>query len=424
MAVKKKRKNEKRKTNRRKIKNTCFISQNVRGIKTPSRLEELCNSLSLRKDVMGMCLQETWRFGHETLDFDNFKVILNGLEKTDDICNRGSQGVGIVLNQEGISAWKAAGYEKHIEYGARIIAIRLCIKDKHKRDVGVFLVSAYAPVGNAPDNVWDDYLERFTNCINKRRNDDILIIGSDCNASVGCATDNDNGPLGKFGLSHRNPAGIRFLTHLAIHELKVSTTCFTKKLYATWTHPRSKNKHQIDHFLVNADMFHRIVDAGTTKQVIDSDHGAIMIKLRIMKRLKKKTSPRKRLLNLDYTLLNDETINKEFCDQVKLNTPVTASHTDFIQSVTSACHSVLPPKPKAQPGWFEQNKELLIPLINSRNIAMEKVLQRRTRNSTQTFRVARKKLKREVKTAKNKWIEQGGVGSKISDIMTFTTVVV
>jgi len=59
---------------------------------------------------MGMCLQETWRFGHETLDFDNFKVILNGLEKTDDICNRGSQGVGIVLNQEGISAWKAVGY--------------------------------------------------------------------------------------------------------------------------------------------------------------------------------------------------------------------------------------------------------------------------------------------------------------------------
>ena len=253
MAVKKRRKNEKRKTKRRKIKNICFISQNVRGIKTPSRLEELCNSLSLRRNVIGMCLQETWRFGHETLDLDNFKVVLNGLEKTDDICNRGSQGVGIVLNQEGISAWKAAGYEKHIEYGARIIAIRLCIKDKHNRDVGIFLVSAYAPVGNAPDNVWEDYLEKLTNCIKKRRNDDILIIGSDCNASVGCATDNDNGPLGKFGLSYRNPAGIRFLTHLAIHELKVSTTCFTKKLYATWTHPRSKNKHQIDHFLVNAD---------------------------------------------------------------------------------------------------------------------------------------------------------------------------
>ena len=36
--------------------------------------------------------------------------------------HRGSQGVGIVLNGDGISAWKAAGYEKHIDYGARIIA--------------------------------------------------------------------------------------------------------------------------------------------------------------------------------------------------------------------------------------------------------------------------------------------------------------
>ena len=140
------------------------------------------------------------------------------------------------------------------------------------------------------------------------------------------------------------------------------------------------------------------------QQVIDSDHGAIMIKLRIMKRLKKKSNPRKRLLNLDYTSLNEETVNKNFCDQVKLNTPDTASHTDFIQSVTSACHSVLPPKPKAQPGWFEENKESLIPLINSRNVAMEKVLQRRTRQTSQKLKDARKKLKREVKVAKNKWI--------------------
>ena len=81
MAVKKRRKNEKRKTNRQKIKNTCFISQNVCGIKTPSRLEELFNSLSLQQDVMGMCLQETWRFGHEILDFKNLKLIQTDSKK-------------------------------------------------------------------------------------------------------------------------------------------------------------------------------------------------------------------------------------------------------------------------------------------------------------------------------------------------------
>ena len=137
------------------------------------------------------------------------------------------------MNSDGISAWKAAGYEKHINYGARIIAVRLCVKDKHKRDVGIFLVSAYAPVGNAPDDIWDEYLEKFTNCINKKQNNDIMIVGSDCNASVGCATINDNGPLGKFGLSYRNTSDLRFFTHLAIYEIKVATTCFTKKLYVS-----------------------------------------------------------------------------------------------------------------------------------------------------------------------------------------------
>ena len=55
------------------------------------------------------------------------------------------------------------------------------------------------------------------------------------------------------------------------------------------------------------------------------------------------------------------------------------------------CHSALPPKPKAQPGWFEENKESLILLMNSRNIAMENVLQRRTRQTSAKLKEARKK---------------------------------
>ena len=66
--------------------------------------------------------------------------------------------------------------------------------------------------------------------------------------------------------------------------------------------------------------------------------------------------------------------------------------------MTLVCHSVLPPKPKAQPGWFEENKELLITLINSRNVAME-ILQRRTRQTSAKLKEVRKKLKREVKAA-------------------------
>ena len=99
------------------------------------------------------------------------------------------------MSKDGVSAWRAAGYEKHVDFGARIIALRLLFKVKHNRDVAVFLMSAYAPVGNAPNNVWDEYLENLTSCINRKRGGDILIIGSDCNSSIGCSVEKDDGPL-------------------------------------------------------------------------------------------------------------------------------------------------------------------------------------------------------------------------------------
>ena len=151
------------------MKKVCFASQNVRGLKSNTRLEVLFNVLSKRKYVWGACLQETWRIGHEVIDYDDFKLVTVGLEKDSAVTNnRGSQGVGIVLNKDGVAAWKAAGYEKHVNFGARVMALRLLFKDVNNKDVAVFLVSAYAPVGNAPDQEWDVYLDKLSSCMNKK----------------------------------------------------------------------------------------------------------------------------------------------------------------------------------------------------------------------------------------------------------------
>ena len=93
-----------------------------------------------------------------------------------------------------------------------------------------------------------------------------------------------------------------------MHQLKAATTWFKKKSYATWIHPRSKKPHQIDHFIVNNEMFPRILNAGLTAQLLDSDHSAIMITIRIMKRLKRNIDKRKQLMNLDYSKLLDEDV--------------------------------------------------------------------------------------------------------------------
>ena len=89
------------------------------------------------------------------LVLDGVHIILIGPEKQ---TGRGSQGVAIVLGQEGFESWKAAGFETHNDFGARVIAIRLIVSDCKNNEVGLYLVSTYAPVGNAEDSVWEHYL--------------------------------------------------------------------------------------------------------------------------------------------------------------------------------------------------------------------------------------------------------------------------
>ena len=98
------------------------------------------------------------------------------------------------------------------DLGARIIAVRLLIEDSKNNQVGLFLVSAYAPVGKEDDSVWERYLGNLNLCISRKRAGDLLIIGTDANASIGVSVREDEGVknVGRFGISHINDSGRRF----------------------------------------------------------------------------------------------------------------------------------------------------------------------------------------------------------------------
>lgn len=400
------RKHSGHKGKKKKERKVEFLSQNVRGIKSDGRLDELFEVLSNRKAV-AVCLQETWRHGKEVLEHGQYMLITSGLDQSLLEGKRGSQGVAIALSPDGVSAWKAAGGETHTDLGARVMAVRLLLKDRKNKDVGVFLISAYAPVGNASDDVWDVYFDQLDRCMGRKQNDDILVIGSDCNSSLGYAKEENDGPLGCYGLQHTNDSGRRFLSFLAINNLAVTTTRFKKKNYSTWIHPRSKKQHQIDHIIVNREMFHRVTDAGVAPQILDSDHRAISLKLRVMKRLKKKTEPRQKMINLDHTKLDDPNKRKSFCQEVMGNVGSTSqpTYTELAEAVGKASFTSLPKKERAQPGWFRSNASKLLSLIDARNQAMIEVFNRRTRSRIQRLQLARQKLKSAVKDAKNKWIQ-------------------
>jgi len=209
-----------------------IASQNARGLKTDDKIHELSTSMTQR-GFFAVCIQETWRNGVESIDHEGNRFIFNGLEKHLHRSCRGEQGVAIVLNSDAMAAWKAAGSVVYNEFGARIIDIRLKTTTN-----GIFLISAYAPVGVADENIWEDFLTKLDTCISKKQPDDILVIGCDSNSSMGVSQLNDTHKLdmnsvGKLGLSHRNNAGIRFSTYLETNSLVALTTYFRKKSYVT-----------------------------------------------------------------------------------------------------------------------------------------------------------------------------------------------
>ena len=257
-----------------------LVSQNVRGLKSDMRLEELFAYI-IRMGIIATCIQETWRSGTEVLENGDSVLLLAGQDAALQTGKRGSQGVGIALNSVGVVAWRAGGCVLHNDLGARVIAIRLLVRDLFNNDVGVFLVSAYAPVSSETDQVWEQYYDQLDACIARKHPDDILIIGTDSNSSIGTKSERSDvedansiyrGPVGSFGLPHVNNAGRRFLSYLATNELVATSTCFQKRNYGTWQHPRSKKLHQIDHFVVSAAARKSVLDTGITDPILDSDH--------------------------------------------------------------------------------------------------------------------------------------------------------
>ena len=394
---------------KRRLSTECITSQNVRGLKKDERIEELMTSMKRRK-CFAACIQETWRSGKDVLEHGAARLLLSGFEVP--VCTRGSQGVGIVLSSAGVEAWKAAGGILHNDLGPRVIATRLLVRDCQKRDVFIFLVSAYAPVGNAMQSEWDSFLDTLDTCLARMEHNDILVIGADTNSSMGVSVPRENDrhlkSTGQFGMTHRNAAGERFSSYLSMGNMRAVTTFFKKKNYATWNHPRSKLPHQIDHIITSSKDLVKFTDAGLTDCLVDSDHRAVKCSLRIMKRLKKQATPREMLNKLDYSLLkNPETEKKlcsTFCEKFEASTAET-HYSRVASSLNEAAKEVLPTKKRVQPGWFEEEQAVILPLIKARNEAFNAYSSARvTRSTKKRLREARKKVKTAVTEAKNKWL--------------------
>ena len=376
-----------------------FVSANVQGMKNDHKCEEIVHAMSTQ-NIFAATLQETWRSGREQLSLRNYSFILNGPETQS---GRGSTGVGIVLNPLALDAWKAASCELHCDLGLRIIAIRLCLPTVHSSSpIGIFLISCYAPISTDSEESWTSYYSNLLECISRKNNTDLLLIGSDCNASLGIRKQNTynlyTDSIGQHGLDNRNHSGEWLLTFLQQNNLSAITTFFKKPMhrYITWINPATKNIYQIDHFITLKSQLNFFTDAANCgEQLCQSDHSPIFCKTNI--RQVKAQHPmahapnnRTTLNKLDLSPLDNPLQKRLFCEsitnkitQLDHQSGSSKSYTELAAAVTETVKERFVKKQTPKNDWFNDSKSTILPLIKQRNIANRKFFINRQINRKQ-----------------------------------------
>ena len=311
--------------NRRSAHPCRIFSQNCRGIKTAARITEFLAVLR-RRHAFAACLQETWREGQEAFEEDGWLYL--GIAPPHQQ-GRGSRGVGMVLSPAATAAWKASGSDVwYDDTRARAMALRMTVRDAKRKPLGLLLISGYAPNSASTAAEWDEYYDTLEKLIRHRHKDDMVIFGSDCNASVGRGEADSDAPwrfgaLGPHGLEHTNDQGKRLRCFMELHSLASTASFFKKPSYGTWMHPSSHRIHQLDHIMVSRADVRRLVDAGSCRgQLIDSDHRAVHCKVRVRAKFRRpKAADRAKLTRIDYTSLDEPKAREAFARAVldKLN---------------------------------------------------------------------------------------------------------
>ena len=83
------------------------------------------------RGLLAACKQDTWRTVKDTLENNGCLLFLAGLKTMKS--RRDEQGVAIALSQSGVASWKKAGSVLHDNFGARIIAVRLQLRDTNRK---------------------------------------------------------------------------------------------------------------------------------------------------------------------------------------------------------------------------------------------------------------------------------------------------
>ena len=303
-----------------------IYQQNFHGAKSDAALGELIANAK-RREAFAIGGQESWRAGNEAWEQAGYTFI--GAAPAKQLSRRGSKGVGVLLSRRAHAAWDRGGHEKHAE-SDRLLGVRLVVRcgrrgRQYRRQMGIFLITAYAPTSGHVVAEHDAFYDGFTRLLARAQPGDVVVVCLDGNASIGRGSlggDSEaagrTGTVGPFGLDRVNATGRRLRGFMETHQLASLASFFRKPHYSTWVHPRTQQGYQLDHILMTRAEFGRCSNAGSCPfQLINSDHRAIGCRLRFESSLQRKVATaRAGQLRLDCSALYERDSQRAFAARV------------------------------------------------------------------------------------------------------------